>query len=58
MLDFVEEMIFDVEGPGKKSNRDRTLIKLLEITGFMISLLQVFQIRYFYHLILTNYLKG
>ena len=35
--DFAEEKNFDEEGPGNKSTRDRTLIKLLKSPGLMRS---------------------
>ena len=37
MYDFAEERNFDVRYPGKKSTQDRTLIKLLQSPGLMVS---------------------
>ena len=37
MYDFAEEMNFDLKAVGKKSTRDRTLIKLLNSPGLMVS---------------------
>ena len=37
MYDFVIQMYFDVKATGNKSTRDRTLIKLLESQGLMVS---------------------
>ena len=37
MYDFAEEMNFDLKAQGKKSTRDRSLIKLLESPGLMVS---------------------
>ena len=37
MYDFAKEMHFDLKAQGNKSTRDRTLIKLLESPGLMVS---------------------
>ena len=37
MYDFAKEMHFDVRAPGNKSSPDRTLIKLLKLSGLMVS---------------------
>ena len=37
MYDFAEEMHFHVRGQGRKSTRDRTLIKLPRSPGLMVS---------------------
>ena len=37
MYDFAKEMHFDQKAVGKKSNRDRTLIKLLNSPALMVS---------------------
>ena len=37
MYDFAKEMHFDTKAQGNKSTRDRTLIKLLNSPGFMVS---------------------
>ena len=37
MYDFAKEMNFDSRGQGRKSTRDRTLIKLLKSPGLMVS---------------------
>ena len=37
MYDFAKEMHFRIRGPGNKSTRDRTLIKLLKSPGLMVS---------------------
>ena len=37
MYDFAKEMNFDLKAVGKKSTRDRTLIKLLESPGLIVS---------------------
>ena len=37
MYDFAKEMNFDVRGPGRKSIRDKTLMKLLKWPGLMVS---------------------
>ena len=37
MYDFAEEMNFDLKAVGKKSTKDRTLIKLLNSPGLMVS---------------------
>ena len=37
MYDFAKEMHFDVKKTGNKSTRDRTLIKLLESPGLIVS---------------------
>ena len=37
VYDFAEEMNFDLKAQGKKSTRDRTLIKLLRSPGLMVS---------------------
>ena len=37
MYDFATEMNFDLKAIGKKSNRDRTLIKLFKSPGLMVS---------------------
>ena len=37
MYDFAKEMNFDEKGLGNKSNRDRTLIKLIKSPGLMVS---------------------
>ena len=37
MFDFAKEMHFDEIGHGRKSTRDRTLIKLLKLPGLMVS---------------------
>ena len=37
MFDFAKEMHFDLKALGKKSTRDKTLIKLLKSTGLMVS---------------------
>ena len=37
MYDFAKEMHFDMKAPGKKPNRDRTLIKLLKSPGLIVS---------------------
>ena len=37
MYDFAKEMYFDQKAMGKKSTRDRTLIKLLKSPGLMVS---------------------
>ena len=37
MYDFATEMNFDLKAVGKKSTRDRTLIKLLESPGLVVS---------------------
>ena len=37
MLDFAKEMHFDLKAVGKKSTRDRTLIKLIKSPGLMVS---------------------
>ena len=37
MYDFAKEMNFDLKAIGKKSTRDRTLIKLLKSPGLMVS---------------------
>ena len=37
MYDFAKEMNFDLKAMGKKSNRDRTLIKLLESPVLIVS---------------------
>ena len=37
MCGFAKEIYFDVRAPGKKSTRDRTLIKLLKSSGLMFS---------------------
>ena len=37
MYDFAKEMNFDLKAVGKKSNRERTLIKLLNSPGLMVS---------------------
>ena len=37
MFDFAKEMNFDLKAAGKKSTRDRTLIKLLKSPGLMVS---------------------
>ena len=37
MYDFAKEMHFDTEAVGKKSTRDKTLIKLLKSSGLMVS---------------------
>ena len=37
MYDFAKEMHFDLNAPGKKSTRDRKLIKLLNSPGLMVS---------------------
>ena len=37
MYDFAKEMNFDLKAVGKKSTRDRTLIKFLESPGLMVS---------------------
>ena len=37
MYDFAKEMTFDLKAQGKKSTRDRTLIKLLKSPGLMAS---------------------
>ena len=37
MYDFAKEMNFDLEAVGKKSTRDRTLIKLLKSPGLLVS---------------------
>ena len=37
MYDFAKEMNFDLKAPGKKSTRDRTLIKLLKSPGLIVS---------------------
>ena len=37
MYDFAKEMHFDLKAVGKKSTRDKTLIKLLKSPGLMVS---------------------
>ena len=37
MYDFEKEMHFDLKAVGKKSTRDRTLIKILNSPGLMVS---------------------
>ena len=37
MYDFAKEMNFDLKAVGKKSNRDRTLIKILNSSDLMVS---------------------
>ena len=37
MYDFAKEMIFDLKSKGKKSTRDKTLIKLLKSPGLIVS---------------------
>ena len=37
IYDFAKEMNFDIKAFGKKSTRDRTLIKLLKSPGLMVS---------------------
>ena len=37
MYDFAKEMNFDLKAVGKKSTTDRTLIKLLESSGLVVS---------------------
>ena len=37
MYDFAKEMHYDLKSVGKKSTRDRTLIKLIESPGLMVS---------------------
>ena len=37
LYDFAKEMYFDVKAQGNESTRDRTLIKLLKLSGIMIS---------------------
>ena len=37
MYDFAKEMNFDLKAVGKKSSRDRTLIKFLNSPGLMVS---------------------
>ena len=39
MFDFAKEMDFDVTGPGNKSTRDRTLIKLLKSPAILNSVI-------------------
>ena len=53
LYDFAKEMYYDVRAPGYKSIRDRTLTKLFETSGLMLSILVIEQ--YFYHLMLTKY---
>ena len=54
LYDFAKEMNFDLYAQGNKSTRDRTLIKLLKSPSLMVSA-PVFQIQYFYQLVLMNY---
>ena len=37
MYDFAKELNFDLKAIGKKSTRDRTLIKLLKLPGLLVS---------------------
>ena len=36
MIDFANKLNFDVEAQGKKSKRERTLIKIIKSPGLMI----------------------
>ena len=53
MYDLAKEMHFGVRAPGKKSTRDRTLIKLLKSTAIIASGVST----KFYHLIPMNFVK-
>ena len=55
MYDFAKEMHFDTKAQGNKSTRDRTLIKLLKSPGVMVSASGVSRTKFFYHLILMNF---
>ena len=54
MYDFAKEMNFNLKAVGKKSTRDRTLIKLLNSPGLMVSASGVSKTKFF-HLIPMNY---
>ena len=54
MNDSAKKMNFDLKSVIKKFTRDRTLIKLLQSPGLMVSASGVSK-KYFYHLILMNY---
>ena len=56
MYDFAKEMYFDIKSQGDKSPRDRTLTKLPKSPGLWFLLL-VFQIHYFYYMVLTKNAK-
>ena len=46
MYDFGKETYFDAKAPGKRSVRDRTLIRLLESPGLMISAFRISNKKY------------
>ena len=56
MYDFAKEMNSDQKAVGKKSTRDKTLIKLLKSPGLIVSA-RVFQKQCFYHPTLMNFVQ-